>query len=206
MAWRRTASFPCFRCIPSCSPAARCRCASSRPATPTWCGAACASRSRSACCMIQEGDEAGEVATTADRRLHRAHRGFRHARTTGCSASRASATASSACCACGAPSDGLNMGEVHVARRGSRRCALPAEYARLGDRGAARDRRARRAISTRRAKLRRCRLGGRRLAELLPIDLDEKQALLEIEDPIGAPRGAGDDAAGSAGRRCQVRI
>ena len=47
---RNTASSPCFRCIPCCSPAARCRCASSRPATPTWCAAACASSSRSASC------------------------------------------------------------------------------------------------------------------------------------------------------------
>jgi hypothetical protein len=39
-----------FRCIPCCSPAGRCRCASSKRATPTWSAAACASNRRLACC------------------------------------------------------------------------------------------------------------------------------------------------------------
>ena len=133
--------------------------------------------------LIQEGDEAGEVATTA---------------TVGCTARIADfhtlhgrvvrhhvrrASASSACSACGAPA----MGSTWARLRGCRRspcCRCRREYARL----AAAVRRALEELAEHYEHVERkfddAAWVGARLAELLPIELADKQALLELDDPI----------------------
>ncbi len=132
--------------------------------------------------LIRDGEEAGEVSTTA---------------TVGCSARIADfnmLTDGFLGISCVGErkfsvlrlwraADGLNMAEVEwLAPEVA--LALPAEYARLGDT-------VRRALDELaevyaliEKKFDDAAWVGARLAELLPIDLGDKQALLELDDPI----------------------
>ena len=148
--------------------------------------------------LIQEGDEAGMVATTA---------------TIGCSARIADfytlkdGLLGISCVGerkfrvlrvWRAP-DGLNMGEVTWLDPEPAR-ALPAEYERLG----ATVRRAVDELSQQYQHVEKhfddAAWVGARLTELLPIELNDKQVLLELDDPVArlaallelVPSGAGD--------------
>jgi len=132
--------------------------------------------------MIEEGDEAGDVATTA---------------TVGCSARIADfGTLSDGLLGISCVGDrrfrvqrvwrehdGLNMGAVEWITPWAR-VALPAEYARL----AATVRRALSELEDHYQHVQRdfddASWVGNRLAELLPIELADKQQLLEIDDPL----------------------
>jgi Lon protease-like protein len=79
--------------------------------------------------------------------------------------------------------DGLNMGEVEWLQA-EPEIALPEEYAQLGDT-------VRRALEELaehyqhvEKKFADAAWVGGRLTELLPIELDDKQALLELDDPV----------------------
>ena len=134
--------------------------------------------------LIQEGDEAGEVATTATvgctariADFHTLHDGLLGISCVG----RAQVPRASAC---GAPT----MGSTWAKSRGCPRspsCRCPEHYARL----ASTVRRALEELAehyeTRGDRDSTMpRWVGARLAELLPIELADKQALLEIDDPI----------------------
>jgi Lon protease-like protein len=148
--------------------------------------------------LIQEGDEAGPVATTA---------------TIGCSARIADfytlqdGLLGISCVGerkfrvlrVWRASDGLNMGEVTwLAPEPAR--GLPAEYARLGAT-------VRRAVGELEQQYQHVEKRfddaswvGARLTELLPIELNDKQVLLELDDPMArlaallelVPGGAGE--------------
>ena len=132
--------------------------------------------------LIQEGDEAGPVATTA---------------TVGCSARIADfytlkdGLLGISCVGerkfrvlrVWRASDGLNMGEVTWLDPEPSR-ALPGEYERLGDT-------VRRAVDELSQQYQHVEKHfedaawvGARLTELLPIELNDKQMLLELDDPI----------------------
>ena len=132
--------------------------------------------------LIQEGDEAGDVATTATvgctariADFHTLHDGLLGISCVGDRKFRVQRVWRA--------SDGLNMGEVSWLPA-ERVLALPERYGHLGDDGAARARRSLRALRIRREKIRGCRVDRCPLTELLPIELADKQALLELEDPI----------------------
>jgi Lon protease-like protein len=132
--------------------------------------------------MIEEGEEAGDVATTA---------------AVGCSARIADfGTLSDGLLGISCVGDrrfrvqrvwrehdGLNMGAVEWIAPGAA-IALPEEYARL----AATVRRALGELEDHYQHVERhyedAAWVGNRLAELLPIELSDKQALLELEDPL----------------------
>jgi len=132
--------------------------------------------------LIQEGDEAGPVATTA---------------TIGCSARIADfytlkdGLLGISCVGerkfrvlrVWRAADGLNMGEVDWIEPEPAR-ALPGEYARLG----ATVRRAVDELSQQYQHVEKhfddAAWVGARLTELLPIELNDKQVLLELDDPI----------------------
>jgi len=132
--------------------------------------------------LIQEGDEAGPVATTA---------------TIGCSARIADfytlkdGLLGISCVGerkfrvlrVWRAADGLNMGEVDWLEPEPAR-ALPGEYARLG----ATVRRAVDELSQQYQHVEKhfddAAWVGARLTELLPIELNDKQVLLELDDPI----------------------
>jgi uncharacterized protein len=132
--------------------------------------------------LIQEGDEAGPVATTA---------------TVGCSARIADfytlqdGLLGISCvgdrkfrvCRVWRAADGLNMGEVTWLEP-EPALALPGEYARLG----ATVRRALDELTPQyqhvEKKYEDAGWVGSRLTELLPIDLNDKQVLLELDDPV----------------------
>ena len=132
--------------------------------------------------LIQEGDEAGPVATTA---------------TVGCSARVADfytlkdGLLGISCVGerkfrvlrVWRAADGLNMGEVDWLEPEPAR-ALPGEYARLG----ATVRRAVDELSQQYQHVEKhfddAAWVGARLTELLPIELNDKQVLLELDDPI----------------------
>jgi len=132
--------------------------------------------------LIQEGDEAGPVATTA---------------TVGCSARVADfytlkdGLLGISCVGerkfrvlrVWRAADGLNMGEVDWLEPEPAR-ALPGEYARLG----ATVRRAVDELSQQYQHVEKhfddAAWVGARLTELLPIELNDKQLLLELDDPI----------------------
>jgi len=132
--------------------------------------------------LIQDGDEAGDVATTA---------------TVGCSARVADfytlqdGLLGISCVGerkflvlrLWRAADGLNMGEVSWLPA-ERELPLPADYARLGAT-------VRRALDELAEHYRHVEKKfddaawvGARLTELLPIELHDKQALLELDDPI----------------------
>ena len=132
--------------------------------------------------LIQDGDEAGDVATTATvgctariADFHTLHDGFLGI---SCVGDRKFSVFR-----VWRASDGLNMGEVSWLPA-ERQLALPERYAHL-------------AVTVRRAledlaehyehverKFEDAAWIGARLTELLPIGLADKQALLELEDPI----------------------
>jgi uncharacterized protein len=132
--------------------------------------------------LIQEGDEAGPVATTA---------------TVGCSARVADfytlqdGLLGISCvgehkfrvCRLWRAPDGLNMGEVNWLEP-EPTLALPEEYARLG----ATVRRALGELEQQyqhvEKKYEDAGWVGARLTELLPIELNDKQVLLELDDPV----------------------
>ena len=116
--------------------------------------------------------------------LQRAHRRLPHPAGRVARHLAAWASASSACSACGVQSDGLNVGRGGVAACPSRSLPLPEEYAQFGDT-------VRRALDELaehyqhvEKKFDDAAWIGARLTELLPIALNDKQALLEIDDPI----------------------
>jgi Lon protease-like protein len=132
--------------------------------------------------LIEEGDEAGEVATTA---------------TVGCTARIADFNAlpdgllGISCVGetkfrvqrVWRAADGLNLGEVELLEA-EPSVVLPAGYSRLGDT-------VRRALDELAEHYEHCERRfedaawvGARLTELLPIAMSDKQALLELDDPI----------------------
>jgi Lon protease-like protein len=132
--------------------------------------------------LIQEGDEAGEVATTATvgctariADFHTLHDGFLGISCVGEFKFRVSRVWRA--------SDGLNMGEV-TWLPAEPAVTLPERYARLADTV----RRALEDLSEHYEHVERkfddAAWIGARLTELLPIELADKQALLELEDPI----------------------
>jgi len=132
--------------------------------------------------LIQDGDEAGEVATTATvgctariADFHTLHDGLLGISCVGERRFRVSRVWR-------AP-DGLNMGEV-AWLPAEREVALPVQYAHLVDTV----RRALEDLSEHYEHVERkfedAAWIGARLTELLPIDLADKQAMLELEDPI----------------------
>ena len=132
--------------------------------------------------LIQDGDEAGEVATTATvgctariADFHTLHDGLLGISCVGERKFRVSRVWR-------AP-DGLNMGEVDWLPP-EREVALPEQYAHLAETV----RRALEDLSEHYEHVERkfedAAWIGARLTELLPIELADKQALLELEDPI----------------------
>ncbi len=132
--------------------------------------------------LIQEGDEAGEVATTATvgctariADFHTLHDGLLGISCVGDRKFRVSRVWRA--------SDGLNMGEVSWLPA-EREVALPGRYGHL----ASTVERALEDLAEHYEHVER-NLGdaawvGARLTELLPIELADKQALLELDDPI----------------------
>ena len=132
--------------------------------------------------LIQEGDEAGDVATTATvgctariADFHTLHDGFLGISCVGVQKFRVVRVWRA--------SDGLNMGEISWLPA-DRELALPERYAHLADTV----RRALEDLSEHYEHVER-KFGdaawiGARLTELLPIELADKQALLELDDPI----------------------
>jgi len=132
--------------------------------------------------LIQEGDEAGDVATTATvgctariADFHTLHDGFLGISCVGVQKFRVLRVWRA--------SDGLNMGEISWLPA-ERELALPERYANLADTV----RRALEDLSEHYEHVERkfedAAWIGARLTELLPIELADKQALLELEDPI----------------------
>jgi Lon protease-like protein len=132
--------------------------------------------------LIQDGEEAGEVATTATvgctariADFHTLHDGLLGISCVGDRRFRVLRVWRAA--------DGLNMGEVSWLPA-ERELALPQRYGHLADT-------VRRAIEDLaehyehvERRFEDASWIGARLTELLPIELDDKQALLELEDPI----------------------
>ena len=132
--------------------------------------------------LIQEGDEAGDVATTATvgctariADFHTLHDGFLGISCVGVQKFRVVRVWRA--------SDGLNMGEISWLPA-DRELALPERYAHLADTV----RRALEDLSEHYEHVERkfddAGWIGARLTELLPIELADKQALLELDDPI----------------------
>lgn len=132
--------------------------------------------------LIQEGDEAGDVATTATvgctariADFHTLHDGFLGISCVGVQKFRVLRVWRA--------SDGLNMGEISWLPT-DRELALPERYAHLADTV----RRALEDLSEHYEHVERkfddAAWIGARLTELLPIELADKQALLELDDPI----------------------
>ena len=132
--------------------------------------------------LIQEGDEAGDVATTATvgctariADFHTLHDGFLGISCVGVQKFRVVRVWRA--------SDGLNMGEISWLPA-DRELALPERYAHLADTV----RRALEDLSEHYEHVERkfddAAWIGARLTELLPIELADKQALLELDDPI----------------------
>jgi Lon protease-like protein len=132
--------------------------------------------------LIQEGDEAGDVATTATvgctariADFHTLHDGFLGISCVGVQKFRVLRVWRA--------NDGLNMGEISWLPA-DRELALPERYAHLGDTV----RRALEDLSEHyehvEKKFDDAAWIGARLTELLPIELADKQALLELDDPI----------------------
>ena len=132
--------------------------------------------------LIQDGEEAGEVATTATvgctariADFHTLHDGFLGISCVGVQKFRVLRVWRA--------SDGLNMGEISWLPA-ERELALPERYANLADTV----RRALEDLSEHYEHVERkfddAAWIGARLTELLPIELADKQALLEIDDPI----------------------
>jgi Lon protease-like protein len=132
--------------------------------------------------LIQEGDEAGDVATTATvgctariADFHTLHDGFLGISCVGVQKFRVLRVWRA--------SDGLNMGEISWLPA-DRELALPERYAHLADTV----RRALEDLSEHYEHVERkfddAAWIGARLTELLPIELADKQALLELDDPI----------------------
>jgi Lon protease-like protein len=132
--------------------------------------------------LIQEGDEAGDVATTATvgctariADFHTLHDGFLGISCVGVQKFRVLRVWRA--------SDGLNMGEISWLPA-DRELALPERYSHLADTV----RRALEDLSEHYEHVERkfddAAWIGARLTELLPIELADKQALLELDDPI----------------------
>jgi hypothetical protein len=132
--------------------------------------------------LIQDGDEAGDVATTATvgctariADFHTLHDGFLGISCVGDRKFRVSRVWRA--------SDGLNMGEVAWLPP-EREVALPQQYGHL----ATTVRRALEDLAEHYEHVERkfddAAWIGARLTELLPIELADKQALLELDDPI----------------------
>ena len=132
--------------------------------------------------LIQEGEEAGEVATTATvgctariADFHTLQDGFLGISCVGVQKFRVLRVWRA--------SDGLNMGEISWLPA-DRELALPERYAHLADTV----RRALEDLSEHYEHVERkfddAAWIGARLTELLPIELADKQALLELDDPI----------------------
>jgi uncharacterized protein len=132
--------------------------------------------------LIQDGDEAGEVATTATvgcsariADFHTLHDGLLGISCVGERKFRVSRVWRA--------TDGLNMGEV-AWLPAEREVALPEQYGHLADTV----RRALEDLSEHYEHVERkfddATWIGARLTELLPIELADKQALLELDDPI----------------------
>jgi uncharacterized protein len=132
--------------------------------------------------LIQDGDEAGEVATTATvgctariADFHTLHDGLLGISCVGERKFRVSRVWRA--------SDGLNMGEV-TWLPAEREVVLPEQYGHLAETV----RRAIEDLSEHYEHVERkfddAAWIGARLAELLPIELADKQALLELDDPI----------------------
>jgi uncharacterized protein len=132
--------------------------------------------------LIQDGDEAGEVATTATvgctariADFHTLHDGLLGISCVGERKFRVSRVWRA--------SDGLNMGEV-TWLPAEREVVLPEQYGHLAETV----RRALEDLSEHYEHVERkfddAAWIGARLTELLPIELADKQALLELEDPI----------------------